>query len=425
MKRLLGYSAVFVLGFGSCAALYRWSGGSPGITLARASTPRQVTITQALDTRTVGRFGSRGGPDISAAVARVEPAVVNIEIEGQVSADGLLRLLDPKHGSAEELFEGSGSGIILSSDGYVVTNNHVVEPIVERANKGKLTIRMDNGREFHNVEIVGRDPQSDLAVLRIKGASGLPAAELGESDSLRVGDWAIAVGNPLGFNSTVTLGIVSALNRRHLSGDRDALDRVIQTDASINPGSSGGALADIDGRVVGINTAIASATGGSVGIGFAIPINPAKRIIGELVKHGKVIRPYLGVMYLPVSDVEKKALPPGVTLPPDNYGALLLNERGSEGPAVAANSPAARAGLKPFDVIREIDGKTVVDTRDVKSAVQNHRVGDRIQMKVWRSGKILDLTAVLEAMPEEYGRERRGRRFPGRSRDLPFRVPNR
>jgi serine protease Do len=421
MGKVFAYVAVFVCGFLACALILQWVGGNQGagIRNARATAASQQSIGEALEKRPARRTGRPGGPPIADAVARVEPAVVNIDIEGRAPADGLLGLLRPGRTGQEDLFEGSGSGIILSSDGYVVTNNHVVEPVAEGGAKGKITIRLDNGREYKNVKVIGRDPQTDLAVLHIEGAKNLPTAELGDSESLRVGDWAIAVGNPLGFNSTVTLGIVSALNRRNFGADRDSLDRVIQTDAAINPGNSGGALADIDGRVVGINTAIASSTGGSVGIGFAIPINAAKRIVSELVKQGKVLRPYLGVMYLPVNDVERKALPKGITLPKDNKGALILNERGGS-PAVALNSPAAKAGLKEFDVIREIDGKPVNDSRIVKETVQAHKVGETLKLKVWRSGTIRDITVTLEAMPQEYGRSRRRNGVPER---LPFLAP--
>lgn len=428
MTKVIAYVGVFVCGFLCCALILQWSVISngafnpvSGIANARASMGQQ-SIKDALNRTPPSRRSSLySRPSVSDAAAHIEPAVVNIDIEGRGPTDDLLRLLQPQS-SAEQLFEGSGSGIILSSDGYVVTNNHVVAPVTEKGAKGKITVRLDSGREFKNVKVVGRDTQTDLALLRIVGAKNLPTAELGDSETLRVGDWAIAVGNPLGFNSTVTLGIVSALNRRNFGGEGgDALDRVIQTDAAINPGNSGGALADIDGRVVGINTAIASSTGGSVGIGFAIPINSVKRIVRDLVEHGKVLRPYLGVMYLPVADVERKSLPRGVTLPADNKGAVILSERG-EMPAVAPNSPAAKAGLKEFDVIREVDGRAVTHSRLVKETVQARKVGEKIPMKIWRNGTTRTVTVTLEAMPDSYGKAAaRRRRFS--PNQMPFFAP--
>jgi S1-C subfamily serine protease len=322
-----------------------------------------------------------------------------------------------------EAFEGSGSGIILSDDGYVVTNNHVIEPVAERGTEGgNIRIRLDNGKQFDSVSIIGRDPQSDLAVLKINGARNLPAAVLGDSDKLRVGDWAIAVGNPLGFNSSVTLGIVSALNRRDFRVENDALDRVIQTDAAINPGNSGGALANIGGEIIGINTAIASSTGASVGIGFAIPINSAKRIIKQLVESGKVTRPYLGVAFSPVDGVDRSTLPPRVKLPTDSQGALVVNRQG-RGSAVAPGSPAAKAGIRDFDVIRAIDGKPVRDITDVKEWVQQRRVGETMTITLWRSGKTLNVPVKLQVMPSDYGRAPRSSRRNGMDRMRPNKLP--
>jgi serine protease Do len=249
--------------------------------------------------------------------------------------------------------------------------------------------------------VVGRDALSDLAVLKIAQAHDLPAATLGDSDHLRVGDWALAVGNPLGFNSTVTLGIISALNRRGFQVENDELDHVIQTDAAINPGNSGGALANISGEVIGINTAIASSTGASVGIGFAIPIDSAKRIIKQLVTSGRVVRPYLGVAFSPIDGIDSSSLPTGITLPSDGLGALIVNRQGV-GSAITIGSPAAKAGLKDFDVIRAVDGRPVDDVDNVKEWVQAHGVGDIVRLQIWRRGRTLDVPVTLETMPESY-----------------------
>jgi S1-C subfamily serine protease len=423
MGRLISYVFIFVCGFAACAFILQRT--NQGVSIARpgtggATAQGRENISLALGSRSprssAGRAASSlaGTPLVADAAEKVEPAVVNIDIEGtRNSRSGPFAFLQGE----SEAFEGSGSGIILSGDGYVVTNNHVIEPVADRGTEGgEIRIRLDNGKQYNDVSIIGRDVQSDLAVLKINGIHDLPAAVLGDSDKLRVGDWAIAVGNPLGFNSTVTLGIVSALNRRDFRVENDALDRVIQTDAAINPGNSGGALANINGEIVGINTAIASSTGASVGIGFAIPINSAKRIIKQLVEGGKVTRPYLGVAFSPVDGVDRSSLPVRIVLPSDNQGALVVNRQG-RGSAVAPGSPAAQAGIRDYDVIRAIDGKPVKDINDVKEWVQQHNVGETMTITLWRSGKTLNVPVKLKVMPSDYGRTMRAPRFDYRRGD--------
>ena len=417
MGKFFGYVFIFVLGFAACAFLLRVSGPTAVGYNGGATSKGRETIGQALaqPLRATPAFANAGA--VAEAAARVEPAVVNIDIASKgaplpARLRGLLRGGDDT-GFAPDI-EGSGSGIIVSGDGYVVTNNHVVEPIAEQG--GSIKITLDNARSFTDVRIVGRDPRSDLAVLKIANVKNLPAAQLGDSDKLRVGDWAIAVGNPLGFNSTVTLGIVSALNRRNLGAENQTLDRVIQTDAAINPGNSGGALADISGRVVGINTAIISRTGTSIGIGFAIPINQARRIVDQLVKNGSVVRPYLGVRYAAIDDVSRRRLPPGAVLPDDDGGAVVIPQLGA--PGVTPGSPADKAGLREFDVIREIAGRPVTSVDVIKDEVLKRGVGDKIPLTVFRSGRTLRLTVTLGKMPADFGRET-ARREPL----LPFGTP--
>ena len=378
MARFIGYIIVFVAGFAACAFLLRLGAGGA------ARTGRD-----SYNLRPVSREPL---PPVADAAAQIEPSVVSIDIEG-LRADSDIG----KHPRNEDEMEGSGSGIILSSDGYILTNNHVVAPM-EAQKRGTIYITTDGGKEYSEVTLVGRDAQSDLAVLKIQGVRNLPQAEFGDSDALRVGDWAIAVGNPLGFSSTVTLGIISALNRKDFRAEGDTLARVIQTDAAINPGSSGGALTDIRGRVIGINTAIASSSGGNVGIGFAIPINDARRVAEQLIKKGKVDRPYLGIAFAGVDDVEPSALPPGVRLPPDHRGAVVLG-----GSGVTQDSPASRAGLRPYDVIRAINGSAISEVGSVRETVQARRVGDRVALQIWRSGKEFTAHVTLDAMPSDYG----------------------
>ena len=422
-KQAAAYVAVFACGFGACAGLMKWAGAGQTVS---APAPAFVSRAEVLPVLAAGSTKSTGRSNLSAppvspiadAAAKVAPSVVSIDVSGgRSAASGPFSFLQ---GGEGDDVEGAGSGIIFSSDGLVVTNNHVIEPVVGPAG-GEVVIRLENGTEYRDVSIVGRDEQSDLAVLQINGAKNLPAAPLGNSNNLRVGDWSIAIGNPLGFNSTVTLGIVSAINRQDFRPDLDALSHVIQTDAAINPGNSGGALVDIGGRVVGINTAIASSTGASVGIGFAIPINTAKSVMYQLVQSGKVARPYLGVVYSPVAGIDKKKLPQGVTLPPDNKGAVLTTDEAASGPSVIAGSPAARAGLKKWDVIREIAGRNVAGVGVIKEEVLNHKVGETLPITVWRSGKTLHLRVKLAPMPAEYARLGRARRLMGLP---PYLVPS-
>lgn len=365
MNKVAGYAAVFSLGFASCALLVRLP---------------------ALQTFSPNR--GRALPSLAEGVARIEPAVVNITVSRSPEASPF---------ASEGQWDGAGSGILVSADGYVVTNNHVIAPAGTKM-PGVISVRLDNGRVFDKVKIVGRDPQTDLAVLKVNNAKNLPFALWGDSDALQVGDWAIAVGNPLGFNSSVSVGIVSALNRRGIQSGGETVARVIQTDAAINPGNSGGALADADGRVVGVNTAIASSTGATVGIGFAIPASDVRPIVDALIRDGRVQRPYLGVVYVPLLSVEPRALPSGVTLPTD-YGAVVYSEKP---PAVVPHSPAAKAGLQTFDVLREIDGHKIGDTRDLRTYIQSKRIGDTVGLSVWRSGRLLALRVALEAMPEGF-----------------------
>ena len=413
-RQALAYAAVFVGGFGSCALIAQWSGIAPAgpngnkTADARRSDVLSMLVSTGKKGKTAPAAPLANSP-VADATAKVAPAVVSIDVasgsgEGG-SGSGPFGYLRP--GENDET-DSAGSGIIFSSDGLVVTNNHVIDPVAGPGG-GDIVIRTSDGTEYRDVSIVGRDAQTDLAVLQINGAKNLPTAPLGNSNNLRVGDWAIAVGNPLGFNATVTLGIVSAVNRRDFRPDLDALHDVIQTDAAINPGNSGGALADINGRVVGINTAIASSTGARVGIGFAIPINTAKSVMYQLVRNGKVVRPYLGVVYQPVAGMDRKSLPSGVSLPPDNKGAVLSSGASFNRSPVAASSPAEKAGLKPWDVIREIAGREVAGVGVIKETVQNHEVGDIVPLTVWRGGKTLHLLVKLAATPPEYARISRAR----------------
>src|SRR5258708_3876985 len=272
--------------------------------------------------------------------------------------------------------QGIGSGVIATKDGYILTNNHVVDGADE------VKVALQDGREF-TAKVIGRDPKTDIAVIKID-AKDLPAVPMADSDKVEVGDVVLAIGNPFGIGQTVTTGIVSATGRAGALG-LDYED-FIQTDAAINPGNSGGALVDAEGRLIGINTAILSRSGGNQGIGFAIPVNLARDVMESLVKDGHVTRGYLGVM---IQDVTP-ALAKEFKLK-DNTGALV-----GDG---TAKSPAEKAGLESGDVIIEFNGKKVTDSRHLKLEVARTHPGDTVPIKVLRDGSAKSLEVTVKELP--------------------------
>ncbi|MFC0588620.1 Do family serine endopeptidase [Novosphingobium aquiterrae] len=327
---------------------------------------------------------------------QLQPAVVNISTRQkiQVAAGG-----NPFAGTPfEGLFGGGGnngapqtreaqslgSGFIVSSDGYVVTNNHVITA----EGKGQvesITVTMPDGTEYP-AKLVGKDAPSDLAVLKITASKPLPFVKFGDSRSARVGDWVIAIGNPFGLGGTVTSGIVSAVTRS--TGSGSAYDRYIQTDASINRGNSGGPMFDMKGQVIGINNAIFSPTGGSVGIGFAIPAETAAPIVDKLIKGVSIDRGYLGVQIQPVTEDVA-----------DSLG--LAHNRGELVQSVQPGQPAATAGIQPGDVVLKVDGKDVSPDQTLSYIVANTAPGKRIPIELIRQGKRLTLTATVGKRPSE------------------------
>ena len=272
---------------------------------------------------------------------------------------------------------GIGSGVIVSPDGYILTNNHVVGDATQ------IRVTLMDKRQF-TAKVIGKDAKTDLALIKID-ATGLPAATLGESSKVRVGDWVLAAGNPFGFNFTVTTGIVSAEGRA-LGGNYDDF---IQTDAAINPGNSGGPLFNTRGQVIGINTAIYSSTGSYAGIGFAIPVDIARSVMDQLKEHGRVIRGYLGVEIQEVTPNLAKAF--GL---PGPEGALVAS--------VSQNGPAAKAGLERGDIIIKYNGQTVPDQQMLPEMVAQTPIGSTVPVEVIRDGKTITLNAkVAELQPEK------------------------
>ncbi|SPD73220.1 putative periplasmic serine endoprotease DegP-like [uncultured Desulfobacterium sp.] len=269
-----------------------------------------------------------------------------------------------------------GSGFIIDKDGFILTNNHVVEKSDE------IKVMLANEKEF-SAEIIGRDPKTDLALIRIKTSEPLEPVIMGDSDSLNVGDWVVAIGNPFGLGNTVTAGIVSYKSRNIGAGPYDDF---IQTDAAINPGNSGGPLLNTAGEVIGINTAIFSQTGGSVGIGFAIPINMAKDLIPQL-KEGKVVRGWMGVMIQKITPEIKEKLG-------------LKHEKGALVADVTPDSPASKAGIKRGDVIVSFDGKDIVEMKDLPFLVGATPVKKDVVVEVIRDGEKKSFKMTVEELKD-------------------------
>jgi serine protease Do len=282
-----------------------------------------------------------------------------------------------------------GSGFIIDSDGSILTNHHVIE------NARKIVVKVANEREFE-AKVIGKDPRTDIAVLKITGAGNLPVASLGDSERLQVGEWIMAIGNPFGLDNTVTAGIVSAKGRQIGAGP---YDNFIQTDASINPGNSGGPLINTRGEVVGISTAIVSQTGGNIGIGFATPINLVKEILPQLKAKGKVTRGWFGVAVQKVTPEIAELLGLG-----KGQGALVAQ--------VAKDGPAGRAGIKVGDVIVEFDGREIKDSSDLPMLVARTPVDKKVRVKVLREKKEMNPSVTIGELKEKTVARQRSKKPP-------------
>jgi len=277
-----------------------------------------------------------------------------------------------------------GSGIIIDKNGTVVTNNHVIDGGTE------IMVRIGSDNTEMKAKIIGTDPKTDLAVLKIEGAKDLPFAAWGDSESAEVGDWAIAIGSPFALDQSVTVGIISAKGRNQVGLGNDFRADMIQTDAAINPGNSGGPLCDIDGNIIGVNTAIYSRSGGYMGIGFAIPANLAKDIVSRLMKEGKIVRGWLGVYIQP--------------LDPELAKDLGLKQ-GVGIHEVIEGSPAATAGLQAGDVVLEVDGKQVKEVTELQRRIGDFKPGQTVKLKVmgYADKKSRSITVKVGTLPEEQG----------------------
>ncbi|HIJ68775.1 MAG TPA: DegQ family serine endoprotease [Deltaproteobacteria bacterium] len=314
----------------------------------------------------------------TALAEKCTPSVVNVKVtkvekagfgEMQIPGGPFGDFFNNPRAPQDRTVQGAGSGVIISKDGYILTNNHVVEGAKE------LTVTMADKGEF-KAQIVGEDPKTDLAIVKIDAGENLPAADIGDSDQIKVGDWVLAIGNPFGLGDTVTSGIVSAKGRVIGAGPYDDF---IQTDASINPGNSGGPLFNMKGEVIGINTAIIS---DGQGIGFAIPVNTAKPLIPQLEANGEVTRGYLGANIQSITPDLSKALKVE-----QSKGALIAE--------VVPGGPADKAGIKAGDVIVSFDGKPVHDSHDLPAMVAATAIGREVPITLIRNGKEIKIAAVI------------------------------
>lgn len=328
----------------------------------------------------------------------VSPAVVNISAEKKVTrnAPGFeWHFEGPFEDFFKDFFRGMpkfegktqtlGSGFIMSEDGYLITNYHVIRDASD------IVVKLINKKEIKGdkVKIIGIDKRTDIALLKIEGNEKFPYLKFGDSDKVKVGDWAIAVGNPFHLEGTVTVGVISAKGRANIPlPEGPDFQSFLQTDAAINPGNSGGPLVNIHGEVIGINTAITSPSGGNVGIGFAIPANLAKNIIEELKNTGKVTRGYLGVYLQEITDDLKNAL--GL---PSLKGVLISD--------VVENTPASKAGIKSGDVVLEFNGKGVEDLQSFRIQVASTQIGKTIKMKIFRDSREKMISVKISEFPEE------------------------
>ncbi len=348
-----------------------------------------ATVTESGGPAITLKIGENAIADIAESAA---PSVVNIDTQMSVSMPRDVFHNGRGFGNFEFFFgpgfqgtpqaprrfesRGSGSGVIVRKDGYILTNNHVVK----NATDIKVTL---NDKQVFKGKVVGRDSFTDLALVKID-AQDLPVVRFGSSKALRPGDWAIAIGSPLGLDHTVTLGIVSALGRS--LADLNSNVELIQTDAAINPGNSGGPLLNIHGEVIGINTAIRS---DAQNIGFAIPIDSAKDVISQLLAGGSIQRPYIGVYMQELDEKLARSL------------GLSKGAQGVVVAQVATNSPADQAGLQQGDLIERVDGQPVKTSKEVQGLVRAHKVGESVSMLVLRSGKLIPANVKVGDYPSE------------------------
>lgn len=358
--------------------------GNPLFVNKVSAEEKQVKVIEKVTLNNPAITANKLSEDFISVSKNVTPAVVTIystkiiKANNKMPDDPFLRQFFGNRNMPEQQqdsrSQGLGSGVIVSSDGIVLTNNHVI------SGADSILVTLSDKRKY-KAKVIGTDPRTDVAVIKILGAKNLPLAKLGDSTDLSVGEWVLAIGNPLGLSSTVTSGIISAKGRDHV-GITDFED-FIQTDAAINPGNSGGALVNLKGEVIGINTAIASKTGGYMGIGFAIPSNMARKVMSELVSKGKVTRGYLGIQIQDIDENIAKSLKINI-----EDSAVIIGD-------VVKNSPADIGGLQKYDIVESVNGNKVNDSTAFRNTVASNEPGDSILLGISRNGKKLNIKVRL------------------------------
>jgi S1-C subfamily serine protease len=403
LKQLLTYGSLLLMGAGGAVAADRLLTQSPSMAQQLPSAQQPTTVQQPIS-QTVPEASnsslqtlatSSNYNFIADAVQRVGPAVVRIDSQRTVSSSGSRFFASPfgrqfgggtPEGPSSRVEAGTGSGFIVDGNGIVLTNTHVID------GADRVTVVLKDGRRFEG-EVLGQDPITDVAVVKIE-ATDLPTVPLGNSDQLQPGEWAIAIGNPLGLDNTVTAGIISATGRSSSEiGVSDRRVGFIQTDAAINPGNSGGPLLNERGEVIGMNTAIIN---GAQGLGFAVPINTARNIADQLITTGRAEHPYLGVRMITLTPEAKDQLNND-----SRISFTVEEERGILIADVAPNSPAAQAGLQAGDVIVRLGDRAVEDARGVQEVVEASRIGESLPIEIRRNGENITLSVEPGVMPSD------------------------
>lgn len=394
-KKILMYSAVSLLGAGM-ALLGEQSSPSKAIATESVHLSTPASLVAQAPSRSSAILSATDPNFVVGVVQQVGPAVVRIDssrtVRNQVPSifrDPFFRQFfgsDLPTPPATRVERGQGSGFIIRPDGLILTNAHVV------SGADRVTVTLTNGQELQG-KVMGSDPLTDVAVVKVN-STNLPTVRVGNSDQLRPGEWAIAIGNPLGLDNTVTVGIISATGRSSAAVRvPDKRVSFIQTDAAINPGNSGGPLLNQRGEVIGMNTAI---IGGAQGLGFAIPINTAQQIANRLITTGRVDHPYLGVNMIGLTpDVKQQ-----INSDPSS-GLKIQDDRGVLIAQVLPNSPAVRAGIRPGDIILRVNGQAVSKPEDVQRAVENSSIGGTLQVELRRKGQLVSVAVQPGAFPTQ------------------------
>lgn len=384
------FVSLFLITIGIILGALLVSSSTDGVGLGLAGGRDEIKLGASSPPITTGSVDLKGASNTFIAISKaVTPTVVSINVTSSGKKRGnmpqdFFHFFGPDLRQRQpEKSRGAGSGVIITPDGYIVTNNHVVES----ADEDGIEVLLENQKTTYKAKLIGTDPTTDLAVIKID-QKNLPVAALGNSDNVQVGEWVLAIGNPLGLTSTVTGGIVSAIGRNiRIINDEYGIEHFIQTDAAINPGNSGGALVNMSGEVIGINTAIATTNMRYQGYGFAVPVNIVKTVASDLITTGKVRRGYIGVEISGIDQTTAKAL--GLS----KAQGVLVN-------GLRKNGAAETAGIKAGDVILSIDGKDVDEPNQLQSYIATRNAGDVVTLTLYREGKTIEKKVTLKALDD-------------------------